>query len=1708
MAYSPTIQDAKELIKLSADVYGDRGPVPAGWLVIGTHFDALSGLKVMAYQSATDPSRIVVAIAGTQFTNGAAIDADAAVLGNRFPSNFNSSLRSFLSDLTLGLPKSTQIAVTGHSLGGFGTQLAVPFLIDQGFTSSYGVTFGAMGAGAIASEAHFNSSLSTYADSILNIVNAGDPIGTLKAQIGMVVRVGDQGPIWRFLDLITDILFPLAPLYLAGAIEAFHGLDSYQAILAGMPATATAPPLQLDPALDTAENSALLESAVLSLRDAAGRLMDPTVDIEVANFGQAYVLLPGEAGEPASLLTVPAGGAMEGVVVGINQNGEPSLSSAAGAVARIHGLEDGGARLVLNSGFGFDLESVEIKSDGSGLLGRLNGPATGFERGAMVWLGGRDGAQIVGGDRPDVVGGGGGDDVLLGFGGNDQLSGGRGKDQMDGGGGDDRLNGGLGDDRMEGGFGADRMEGGPGNDTMEGGPGNDTYVFDGQGNDVASDLDRVPTGGDVDRIVVDPSITPDHMEVFYSGSDIILRAHGAGDEGSLRVRGGFSGQEGDLSSSIELVEFAGGERWTLPEVAARARALPAGDPLGESGPPPSVPFVTLSALTASEVALTRISALFDEAKAVMSPIVLDLDKNGVETISSSSGAHFDHDGNGLAERTGWVGGDDGLLVWDRDGNGRIDTGKELFGNRTLLRDGVTRASNGFQALASWDDNADGKISAGDALWSHLQVWRDRDGDGVSSPDELSTLTDLGITSIRTAYSTSVSLDPQGNEHRQVGGFTLADGTTGAAEDVWFGTDMLHTVARDLVAVSADLAAMPNLRGSGNVFSLHQAMARDTSGTLRDLVASFASSTDPSAREALMEKILFRWTGSDGIAPASRGSLMDARQVATLEAFMGRSYVGYGGVSDPHHTSAPRLREAYRELKELTYAGLMSETRLADLYQRITFTWDEARGLTGNLDGVTAELKRRLTADPTSGRADIGEFARSVRGLQAESTLGYWAFREALLSQDASLAWVIDSGGRVVVVGTNGNDSLTGTLGQDALRGGLGDDWLNGGDGDDALHGDEGADTLWGYDGNDVLVGGAGNDQLIGGNGADRLEGSDGADTLSGEAGDDVLLGGAGSDRLSGGAGNDVVRGSDGDDQLAGNDGADLLDGGAGSDFMQGNLGGDVYLFGRNSGQDGIQENGDVTGTADVIRIGSGITPADVALRRDGDHLVLTVRGTTDQLTVYYAFGQFSPGNEIEAIQFADGTAWDLTYIKATLIKATAGPDTLVGYQGADVINGLDGNDTISGAAGNDAIDGGPGMDRLNGDAGDDTLIGGPGDDQLYGGVDSDTLQGGDGSDYLNGSSGADRLDGGSGNDSLDGGAGPDVYVFGRGGGQDTILDADTTPGVLDVIQMDAGVLPSDVKLSRSGDHLVVQIGGTSDQLTVYYWFWQDRPDNMIEQIRFADGTLWNATTIRQLVLTGGAGADTLVGYSTDDSLQGLGGKDTLWGRSGSDRLDGGAGADMLYGEGGDDTYVVDDLGDAVVEAMNAGMDTVESSVTYSLPVNVENLVLTGQSAANATGNGLANVLTGNPGTNALDGGVGSDTLKGGLGNDTYHFSLGWGHDTISESDSTPANVDTVLFAAPVRPLDLVLRRAGDNLVLAQHATSDDVTVQGWYSGSAYQTEIIQAGDGSRLLSAQVDGLIQAMASYTVNTGLTWDQAIENRPQELQTVLTGYWQPHS
>ncbi|WP_413174011.1 calcium-binding protein [Anabaena azotica] len=174
------------------------------------------------------------------------------------------------------------------------------------------------------------------------------------------------------------------------------------------------------------------------------------------------------------------------------------------------------------------------------------------------------------------------------------------------------------------------------------------------------------------------------------------------------------------------------------------------------------------------------------------------------------------------------------------------------------------------------------------------------------------------------------------------------------------------------------------------------------------------------------------------------------------------------------------------------------------------------------------------------------------------------------------------------------------------------------------------------------------------------------------------------------------------------------------------------------------------------------------------------------------------------------------------------------------------------------------------------------------------------------------------------------------------------------------------------------------------------------------------------IISGTNGNDNLVGTDSNDIIDGLAGDDTL---------NGGAGTDTLIGGVGNDVYIVDTTTDTITEAANEGIDTVQSSVTYSIAAldNIENLILTGTSPINGTGNGGNNVITGNTGNNNLDGGAGNDTLNGGagndtlnggagtdslngdVGNDTYLFTLnstGLGSDTITDA----SGVDTISFS--------------------------------------------------------------------------------------------------
>ncbi|MEX2647859.1 MAG: calcium-binding protein, partial [Alphaproteobacteria bacterium] len=141
-------------------------------------------------------------------------------------------------------------------------------------------------------------------------------------------------------------------------------------------------------------------------------------------------------------------------------------------------------------------------------------------------------------------------------------------------------------------------------------------------------------------------------------------------------------------------------------------------------------------------------------------------------------------------------------------------------------------------------------------------------------------------------------------------------------------------------------------------------------------------------------------------------------------------------------------------------------------------------------------------------------------------------------------------------------------------------------------------------------------------------------------------------------------------------------------------------------------------------------------------------------------------------------------------------------------------------------------------------------------------------------------------------------------------------------------------------------------------------------------------------LKGTGGNDLLDGRGGNDTLLGLAGKDTLKGGDGNDRLDGGAGGDSLIGGRGNDTYIVDATTDRVVEKSGGGTDTIKSTVSLTLPSQVERVVLLGTANLRATGNGLANRITGNGGRNTLDGAGGADTLDGGKGNDTLRGGTG------------------------------------------------------------------------------------------------------------------------
>jgi hypothetical protein len=273
------------------------------------------------------------------------------------------------------------------------------------------------------------------------------------------------------------------------------------------------------------------------------------------------------------------------------------------------------------------------------------------------------------------------------------------------------------------------------------------------------------------------------------------------------------------------------------------------------------------------------------------PLALDLNNDGITTISANDGIMFDHNNSGIRYGTGWINPSDGWLALDRNGNGKIDSGRELFGDNTRKLDG-NFAAHAYDALKSFDTNNDGQVSAADATgdadssgtidgsetywdidnngeydasvdktFADLRVWVDANSNGVTDGGELKTLAELNIVSIGTGKTTVNVADENGNLNTFKGNYTTSSG------EVVDGTRsfnlLQNTFHRDWPNgpnIPPDVAALPNMQGSGAVRDLHEAMSLGTpqSLALKTTVQAFNNATTRSAQYALIDKLLMQW----------------------------------------------------------------------------------------------------------------------------------------------------------------------------------------------------------------------------------------------------------------------------------------------------------------------------------------------------------------------------------------------------------------------------------------------------------------------------------------------------------------------------------------------------------------------------------------------------------------------------------------------------------------------------------------------------------------------------------------------------------------------------------------------------------------------------------------------------------------------------------
>ena len=739
---------------------------------------------------------------------------------------------------------------------------------------------------------------------------------------------------------------------------------------------------------------------------------------------------------------------------------------------------------------------------------------------------------------------------------------------------------------------------------------------------------------------------------------------------------------------------------------------------------------------------------------------------------------------------------------------------------------------------------------------------------------------------------------------------------------------------------------------------------------------------------------------------------------------------------------------------------------------------------------------------------------SIKGTKDQVTIGYWKYGDASHIERVEYAdgtvwdsaYLQTQATATPISGTSGNDILRGDIGNNTYLFGLGGgqdtilDW-------DATSGN--VDTLRfgaGIKASDITFSWNGNSLVLGINGT-----ADQVTIHNWQFGDAYHI-----ERV------EFADGTTWDSAYLQTASTALIVGTSSNDYLRGGIGNNTYLFDLGGGQDTISDYDGTIGNIDTLRFGAGISASDITFSCVSSDLVLAINGTNDQVTIRN--WKYGDAYHIERVEFADGAVWDSAYLLAQAtallpISGTSGNDILRGDIGNNtyLFNLGGGQDTIvdyDGTIGNvDTLRFGTGItasDITLSCVGSDLVLAINGtNDQVtihnwkYGDAyHIERVEFADGavwdSAYLQTQAIAAPISGTSGNDILRGDIGNNTYLFGLGGGQDTIVDWDATNGNVDTLRFGAGITSSDIKFSWDGSSLVLGINGTTDQVTIHNWKFGDA--NHIERVEFADGAVWDKTYLQAQI-----SAITITGTN---------GNDTLYGDSGNNTFQGGTGNDLLIGGMGNDTYLFNlgDGQDAIsendatignVDTLRFGAGIATSDIAFSLTGDGLVLSINGtndQVKILGWENGVENriervefadgsvwdsaylqtrivattvfgtsgddyLLWDSGGNDTIDGGAGNDYLNAGLGSDTYIFNLGGGQDTIADSGNAAGNIDTLRFGAGITASDMIFTQNGTSLTLSINGTSDRVSIL--KSGDAYCIERVQFADGTTWDSAYI-----------------------------------------